>query len=128
MIVVDASALMAILLEEDHGPACLERLAIENDLAISAVTMAEFLIVAGRHGIRSEARNLLSALRPDIVPVTAGDAAKVSDAFEVWGQGVHAARLNFADCFAYALAKDRNAPMLFVGDDFSKTDIEPALP
>lgn len=128
MIVVDTSALMAILLEEDRGPACLERLTIENDLAVSAVTMAEFLVVAGRRGIRSEARNLLSALRPDIVPVTAGDAVKASDVYDVWGEGVHAARLSFADCFAYALAKERNAPMLFVGDDFSRTDIEPALP
>lgn len=66
---------------------------------------------------------LLDTLDLDIIPVDAAFAASVADAYDRFGRGVHPAGLNFGDCFAYALAKTRGAPLLFVGDDFAQTDI-----
>lgn len=60
-------------------------------------------------------------------PVAPMDADTVADAYDRWGKGVHPAGLNFGDCFAYALAKSQNCPLLFVGDDFAQTDVESAL-
>lgn len=60
-------------------------------------------------------------------PVAAVDADKVADAYDRWGKGVHPAGLNFGDCFAYALAKSQDCPLLFVGDYFAQTDVESAL-
>ena len=65
---------------------------------------------------------------PRIVPVLPEDAEIAADAFLRFGRGSgHKAQLNFGDCFSYALAKSRNLPLLFKGDDFIHTDIEPAL-
>jgi ribonuclease VapC len=64
----------------------------------------------------------------EIAPVTAASAKRVADAYSTWGKGVHPASLNFGDCFAYALAKDRNCRLLFVGEDFARTDVERVLP
>lgn len=60
-------------------------------------------------------------------PVAPVDADKVADAYDRWGKGVHPAGLNFGDCFAYALARVRGCPLLFVGDDFRRTDITSAI-
>jgi len=60
--------------------------------------------------------------------VTEETAERAAAAYARWGKGNHPAGLNFGDCFAYALAEQMNCPLLFVGDDFSKTDIVPALP
>lgn len=59
-----------------------------------------------------------------VVPVPEASSAKVAEACARWGKGFHAASLNFGDCFAYALARELERPLLFVGEDFSKTDIE----
>jgi ribonuclease VapC len=50
----------------------------------------------------------------------------VAEAYARWGRGAHPAGLNFGDCFPYALARERGAPLLFVGEDFARTDLEPA--
>ena len=63
----------------------------------------------------------MARLKPEIV--TAVDARLVADAYECWGKGEHPASLNFGDCFAYALAKARDCPLLFVGNDFAQTDV-----
>ena len=63
-----------------------------------------------------------------VAPVTGAGARRVAQAYAAWGKGVHPAGLNFGDCFAYALAKDFDEPLLFVGRDFAHTDIRPALP
>lgn len=126
MIVVDTSALMAILLGEPDGDRCLETLAARLDVAISAGTLAEALIVAGRRNIGPEMNALVEGLGVEIVPVSPAGAAKVAEAYARWGKGVHAASLNFGDCFAYALARETASPLLFVGDDFAMTDVEPA--
>jgi ribonuclease VapC len=63
----------------------------------------------------------------NIVSVTPAAARRVGQAYEQWGRGVHPAALNFGDCFAYAVAKEHACRLLYVGDDFAKTDIEGVL-
>jgi ribonuclease VapC len=127
MMAVDTSALMAILLNESRADACIDLLAAEPDLIISAVTVGEALIVSENRGIAAEMTRLLDGIGFDVLPVTAESARRVSDAYRQWGRGRHEAGLNFGDCFAYDAAKSNDCPLLFVGDDFSKTDIRPAL-
>lgn len=127
MIVVDTSALMAIVLDEHGADACMDCLAEHPEVAISAGTLAEAIIVGGRRGVRRELERLIAGLGMEVVAVTAASARNVADAYERWGKGVHPAGLNFGDCFAYELARDRGCPLLFVGDDFSRTDLERAV-
>ena len=95
---------------------------------MSAGTLAEALIVAGRRGVDTQMNALLAQLELEIVKVSAVDAREMAEGYSRWGKGVHPARLNLGDCFAYALAKERNLPLLFVGNDFAQTDVKPALP
>jgi len=62
-----------------------------------------------------------------VVPVTAKVAYQVAAAYRRWGKGVHPASLNYGDCFAYALARERNLPLLYIGQDFAQTDVQSAL-
>jgi ribonuclease VapC len=126
VIAVDTSALMAILLDEPQAPACMSVLESE-DLVISAGTMAEALIVARMRNVGEEMAALLSGLGLEVAPVTAVAAQRTAEAYGRWGKGVHAAGLNFGDCFAYEVAQGRGCPLLYVGEDFSRTDIESAL-
>lgn len=123
MIVVDTSALMAILLDEPPARSCMAALATGGRLLISAGTVAETLIVAGRRNVGEEAEKLISGLGFEIIPVSLPSARRVAQAYREWGKGMHPAGLNFGDCFAYDLARTNACPLLFVGDDFSKTDI-----
>ena len=89
--------------------------------------MAEALIVAGRRNVGEEAARLIDGLGFEIVSVTAASARRIGAAYARWGKGLHPAGLNFGDCFAYEIAKEHSCPLLYVGDDFSKTDLESAL-
>lgn len=124
MIAVDTSALMAIVLDEPEADACAAALEAENDLLISAGTVAEALIVAARRNVRDEMERLIDGLGFEVAAVTQASARRVAQAYESWGRGVHSAALNFGDCFAYEVAKERGCRLLFVGDDFRRTDIE----
>jgi len=88
LIVVDTSALMAILLEQAEGAACSKRLLTEDFVAISSGTLAELLVVAGRHGIREEAMALVRGLGIEVVPGLADDAERIGDAYQAWGKGL----------------------------------------
>lgn len=127
MIAVDTSALMAVLLGEAEADACAAALETEDDLVISAGTQAEALIVAARRNVGAEMQSLIDGLGFEIVSVSEAGARQVSAAYGTWGRGVHPAALNFGDCFAYTLAKERNCPLLFAGQDFAQTDAVPAL-
>jgi ribonuclease VapC len=127
MIAVDTSALMAIVLNEPQADACIQALAVEGEVLISAATVAEALVVAARRNVGEEMERLIDGLGFEIVSVTAASARRVARAYEIWGKGIHPAALNFGDCFAYDLAKEQSCRLLFVGDDFSRTDIEKAL-
>lgn len=128
MIVIDTSALFAILLDEDEAGACMDAVDSASRLAISAGTLAEAQIVAARKGLRHRLARLVEDLDVEIIPVTGFTAARVGAAYEVFGKGHHRAALNFGDCFAYEAAQSRGCPLLFVGNDFSQTDVMSALP
>jgi len=125
-IVVDTSALMAILLGEDSAGRCVDVLAGCDAPLLSAATVAEALVVAGRRGCRDGMERLLARLGAEIVALESRDAALVADAYDRWGKGVHPAGLNLGDCFAYALAKRRGCALLFTGADFARTDLPAA--
>lgn len=127
MIAVDTSALMAIILGEAEADACVKALEAETDVLISAGTVAEAIIVAARRNVAQEMENLIDGLGFDVVTVTAASARGVAQAHQRWGKGIHPAGLNFGDCFAYEVAKAHSCPLLFVGDDFMKTDLERVL-
>lgn len=127
MIAVDTSALMAIVLDEPLADPCIDAMVEAPRIAISAGTVAEAMIVADRKAVGDRMRRLLGQFSFEIVAVTPSDSSKIADAYSRWGKGVHPARLNLGDCFAYALAKERGCPLLFVGDDFSRTDVASAL-
>lgn len=127
MIAVDTSALMAILLDEPDADACMAALEEENEIVISAGTLAEALIVASRRNVGEELAGLVKGLGIEIVSVTAASARRVAEAYARWGKGIHSAALNFGDCFAYEVAQQRECPLLFVGRDFSGTDVARVL-
>lgn len=121
---IDTSALIAIVLREAQAPLCIKALEAETELVASAATIAEALIVASRRRVAQEMAQLLDGLAIQIVTVTPASARRVAQAYDQWGKGVHPAGLNFGDCFAYALAKEYACPLLFIGDDFAKTDVQ----
>lgn len=127
MIAVDTSALMAIVLDEPEAEACIGALEGEEELLISAGTVAEALIVSNRRNVGEEVEKMIEELGFEIVAVTPTSARRIAQAYEKWGKGVTPAALNFGDCFAYEVAKEHGCRLLYVGDDFSKTDIESAL-
>lgn len=127
MIALDTSALMAIVLNEPEADACIAALETEDEVLISAASVAEALVVAARRNLRIVVENMIDELALEIVPVTPAGARRVGQAHERWGKGIHTASLNFGDCFAYSLAKERGCRLLYVGDDFAKTDIASAL-
>jgi ribonuclease VapC len=127
MIAVDTSALMAIALNENQAEACIAALEAEDNILISAVTVAEALIVAERRNVGEEMASLIDGLGFDIVAVTPASARRIAQAYAQWGKGMNPVALNFGDCFAYAVAKENSCRLLYVGDDFSKTDIAGVL-
>ena len=127
MIVVDTSAIMAVLLREPKAAVCIKALEADEEVLVSAGTLAELFIIAAGRNIASHAAELIDRLSAEIVPATEATARQVGEAYARWGKGIHPAGLNFGDCFAYALAKERGCRLLYVGDDFAKTDIEGVL-
>jgi len=129
-MVIDSSAIVAILMDEAEADIFSRVLADETKLAISAVTFHETSIVmAGKKGSPNAARfvdEFVRDLEIEIAAATIEDALAAREAYFRFGRGYHRAGLNLADCFSYALAKSRGAPLLFKGDDFSQTDVAPA--
>jgi ribonuclease VapC len=74
--------------------------------------------------VRDEMVGLIDGLGLEVVAVTPTAAPRIAEAYGRWGKGLHAAGLNFGDCFAYDVAKQQSCPLLCVGDDFAKTDLE----
>ncbi|MES2433098.1 MAG: type II toxin-antitoxin system VapC family toxin [Pseudomonadota bacterium] len=128
MIAVDTSALMAVLLGEPQAEACMVALEQSGDLLISAGTVAEALIVAERRNLGAEMTRLIEELGFEIVSVSAAAARRIAASYARWGKGIDPAGLNFGDCFAYEVAQEHGCPLLFVGEDFSRTDLRSALP
>lgn len=124
MIVVDTSALIAIVLKQPHADACRRALSADDDVVISAGSLAETHIVATGRKVVPALEELLERLGLLVAPVDEETARAVGIAYERYGKGFHAASLNYGDCFAYVLARELDLPLLFVGRDFSLTDVK----
>jgi len=129
--VIDTSAIVAILLREDDADRF--RLYLDRHLssAISAATLHEAYCVSRRADFPAAAGQIdefLSLVEPEIVAFDLDQLVAARSAYARYGRGSgHPANLNMGDCFSYALARTRDLPLLFKGDDFIHTDIVPAL-
>ena len=131
-MIVDASAILAIMLEEEDGDIFEDVLlkSVKTGLLMSPVNYLETAVRLdslkdSRKG--AELDNLIDGFGIDLEPVAPEQAYLAREAYQRFGRGNHPSRLNLGDCFAYALAKARGEPLLFKGDDFRKTDVEAAL-
>lgn len=130
MIALDASALLAIVLEEPEGASFLEFIST-RDAIIGAPTRLEAEISAMSRGGAPALRvfrRIVSLPTVEVVSFSDEHVDVAYAAFEQYGRGRHPAKLNFGDCMAYAVAKLANAPLLYKGGDFALTDIRPAIP
>lgn len=127
MIAVDTSALMAVILGEATCGRCIDALAAEPRVLISAGTVAEASIVAAHRNVAKEMARLIDGLGFEVMPVTAAAARRIAQAYSRWGKGVHPAGLNFGDCFSYEVAREDGCALLFAGADFALTDLESVL-
>jgi ribonuclease VapC len=130
VIVVDSSAIIAILLEEPDAAAFRSALAYEPNARISAVTNYEIRTVAfarGRERLLGEYELLFATAGFTIAAFDERQSMLAFEGFRRWGKGIHPAALNFGDCAAYALAKSLDAPLLFKGADFVRTDVRRVL-
>lgn len=125
-MVIDTSALLAILQDEPERRAFNEAIEAAESCAISTATFVETSIVIesryGADGVR-DLDLLISKASIALVAVDAEQAELARTAFRRFGKGRHAAGLNYGDCFSYALAKSLGEPLLYKGGDFSLTDV-----
>jgi ribonuclease VapC len=130
-VIVDTSALIAILRGEPDGEQLSDRIGDAYEPRLSAASYLETAIVLDAARNPSLSRKLDDYLKDagiTIEPLTEAQARIAREAYRDFGKGSgHPAQLNFGDCFAYALAKDKSEPLLFKGDDFSQTDVGVAL-
>jgi ribonuclease VapC len=129
-MIVDASAVLAILMAETDAARFAGAITHSHPRVMSALGWLEIAMAVDRRGdamARNQFETFFDRARIDIVPVTQDLTILARQAFADWGKGNHRARLNMGDCVSYALARQRGEPLLFKGNDFSLTDIEPAL-
>lgn len=132
-MIIDTSALVAIVRGEPQARQCLDRI-FEFEATVrrvSAANLLETYMVIDGARVPEESAALDATIRDlqlVITPVSPQQVEIARDAFRRYGKGSgHGARLNFGDCFAYALARYRDEPLLFIGSDFALTDVTPAM-
>jgi ribonuclease VapC len=128
-MVIDTSAVLAILLNEPERRSFNERIEDDPTRLMSAASYFEAAIIIDNRVGRERGRDLklfVIEAEIEIVPVSLEHAEIAREAYRQFGRGNHPAGLNFGDCFAYALAKAADEPLLFKGDDFGKTDLASA--
>jgi ribonuclease VapC len=126
---LDSSALIAILFAEPGYLGLVDRILEADHVRVGAPTLVETsLVFAGRKGARSAeaVEGLVRELAVTVVPFGEAEWRVAADAFRRFGRGRHSAALNYGDCLAYATARTARDSLLFVGQDFSKTDITAA--
>jgi ribonuclease VapC len=129
MIVVDSSVFVCMIQVEPEAETFAEALGRARGRCMSAGNYLECAMIAiSRLGGIETLDEWLQRRRVDIVPVDRALARLAGEAFGRFGRTHHKAGLNYGDCFAYALAKARNAPLLYKGGDFGLTDLQPASP
>jgi ribonuclease VapC len=130
-MIVDSSALVAIIKQEPDGPQIAQIMESAKAVRLSAASYLETSIVID--GLRSPAQSarwddLIEAMEMVIEPVTVAQAKIARQAYRDYGKGSgHAAGLNLGDCFTYALAREKREPVLWKGDGFSHTDLRAAV-
>lgn len=125
-MILDTSAVLALLWSESDSPRLFTALEADVDRRISAASVVESgIVVQARNGDPGERELdvLFHRLSVDVVPVTEEQAELARSAFRRYAKGRHRAALNYGDCFSYALAIVADEPLLFTGDDFTKTDV-----
>ena len=127
-MIVDSSALVSLLLREPGWDRIAGALTAHARVAIGAPTLTETAIVLLARGAPpSLLPAALQRIGMEVVPFTERHALVAADAYAAYGRGRHAASLNYGDCMTYAVARLAQAPLLFVGNGFALTDLEPAL-
>lgn len=128
-MIIDTSAVLAILLQEKDARLFAEAIAQAVDRRMSAANLVECSIVLAKKFGRAGGQSLdlfLQKAGIHVEPVSAEHARLAREAYSRFGKGLHPAGLNFGDVFAYALAVSESQPLLFKGDDFDKTDVQVA--
>lgn len=126
-MVIDSSAVVAIALAESHAPSLMAAIHAADRRLISTATLVEStLVLIGHFGPEGdrELDRIIRTISGTVEPVTERQATIARDAALRFGRGRHRAALNFGDCFSYALSIESGEPLLFVGSDFSQTDVE----
>ena len=127
MMVVDTSALVAFMLDEEDADRFQDALVSSPETVMSVASILETAMVLSRHGAVSLLDPTLARLEIRPVDLTLDHVDIARQGFQTYGRGSgHRAKLNFGDCFAYALAKALEAPLLFKGEDFTHTDVRAA--
>jgi len=128
-MILDSSALVAVVLSEPGHESLLAKIKASRNVGIGAPTLVESLIVLLRRLEGDPApvlADLLRAFEAEVIPFTEGHCRAAFRAYARFGKGRHPAALNFGDCLSYAMASVADEPLLYVGDDFAQTDIQPA--
>lgn len=129
-MVLDTSALIAILSAEPEAAALATAIAAAATRLLSAASLLETaIVIEARYGQAGGQKldELIRTAQIQIEPVTIEQVTAARLAYRAYGKGRHPAGLNYGDCFAYALAKINDEPLLFKGEDFSQTDIQAAV-
>lgn len=129
-MIIDTSAVLAILLGEPEREKYLEAILQSDQSFISAVTYVELSIICMSKGDALSVRlaeQFLKKVNIETAPVSVQQAVIAKEAYRDFGKGKHKAALNLGDCFSYALAKEKDLPLLYKGEDFSKTDVQNAI-
>jgi ribonuclease VapC len=129
---IDASALIAMLTDDEEGNACAKVMAGAEIRLTSVIALWE--VVAGLiktyvitvHEAHAKVAQLVRAAEITLVPIGDRELMLAAEAYVNFGKGRHPARLNMGDCFAYACARSHEVPLLFAGEDFSGTDVRDA--
>jgi ribonuclease VapC len=129
-MIIDASALLAVVLDEADGRRFAEAIAAAPRARMPAATWFEAALAVDTRGDDLASRrfdDIMRDLRIELMAFTPEHAEQAREARRIYGKTRHRAQLNFGDCMVYGVAKAEREPLLFKGDDFSQTDIEPAL-
>jgi ribonuclease VapC len=129
-VIVDASALLAVVLDEPDGRRFAETIAAAPRARMPAPTWFEAVLAIDGKGDDLASRRFddaVRSLRIEVMAFTPEHAEHAREARRVYGKSRHSAQLNFGDCMVYGVAKAEREPLLFKGNDFAQTDIEPAL-
>jgi ribonuclease VapC len=128
-MIVDTSAVIAMLFGEPEAASFAHAINASPNRRISAASWMEAALVADNRSdlAAAEFDAFMERLGLEVMPFTIEQARRARDAHRRFGKGRHPAKLNLGDCFSYALAQERNEPLLFKGDDFAQTDVKAAI-